>query len=116
MAIALIDIAVNIVCRETDSKFRDLLLSYYFCISRQSNTHTATAYEDDAEALQHPGISHHPGQPQEQDDTEDVLEAGQVNAHERPHLWRLEGERSRERQQKSNVLKTQSRLLCFLDT
>lgn len=53
------------------------------------NTHAAAAYEDNAEALQHPGVPHHPGQPQEQNDPEDVLEAGQVDAHERPHLWGL---------------------------
>lgn len=57
-------------------------------------THTATANKDDAETLQHTGGSHHPGQPQEQDHAEDVLQARQVDPHERPHLWRLEGAES----------------------
>lgn len=95
VAIALMDIAVNNVCRETE-RDRVLKKMFYSLNFRQhswtlKNTHTATAYEDNTEGLQHPSTSHHPGQPQEQDDTEDVLEARQVNSHKRPHLWRLEG-------------------------
>lgn len=59
------------------------------------NTHAAAADEDDAEALQHAGRPHHPGQAQEEDDAEDVLEARQVHAHEGAHLRRLQGGRSR---------------------
>lgn len=61
-----------------------------------ANTYTATTYKDNAEALQHPSSSHHPGQTQEEDDTKDVLQARKVNTHKRPHLWRLRGDTSRE--------------------
>lgn len=71
-------------------------------VAEHSNTHAAAAYEDNAEALQHSSWSHHPRQPQEEDDAEDVLEARQVNAHERPHLWRLGGRCSTEIEKKSS--------------
>lgn len=92
--------------RQKDRFQSDLsgFISALFCPSADivgpQNTHTATAYKDNAEALQHPSSSHHPGQSQEQDDTEDVLEAGQVYTHKRPHLGRLVG-RSKEMGEKN---------------
>lgn len=101
VAIALIDIAVNIVCKEEETKaefntFQELPFfppSSCLLARGPSNTHTAAAYKDDAEALQHPCSSHHPGQPQEEDYTKNVLQARQVNAHERAHLWQLADKR-----------------------
>lgn len=52
-------------------------------------THAAAADEDDTEPLQDPSASHDPRQTQEQDHPEDVLQAGQIDAHEGPHLRRL---------------------------
>lgn len=91
VAIALIDMAVSIVWKEENpacgnlERF-DLFFFVPLHLYANTNTHTATAHEDNTEGLQHPSGSHHPGQPQEQDDAKDVLQTGQVNAHHRPHL------------------------------
>lgn len=64
-------------------------------------THTAAADEHDEEGLQHTGRAHHPGQPQEQDNPEDILQAGQVHPHEGAHagcLWSRRGGGSIEHQ------------------
>lgn len=96
VAIALIEIAVSNVWKaETDPHIvtgNVSIVSVNAC--RQRNTHAAAACEDDAEGLQNPSGPHHPRQPQEQDDSEDVLKAREVNAHERPHLRRLKQRQS----------------------
>lgn len=53
------------------------------------STHAGAAEEDHAEGLHDAGNPHHPGEAQEQDDPEDVLETGQVDAHEGAHPWSL---------------------------
>lgn len=56
----------------------------------REDTHTAAADEHYEEGLQHTGRAHHPGQPQEQDNPEDILQTGQVHPHEGAHaggLW-----------------------------
>ena len=58
------------------------------------DTHTAAANEHNEEGLQHTGRAHHPGQPQEEDNPEDILQAGQVHPHEGAHagcLWSRTG-------------------------
>lgn len=58
------------------------------------NTHTAAADEHNEEGLQHASCAHHPGQPQEEDNPKDVLQAGQVHPHEGAHagcLWSRRG-------------------------
>lgn len=57
-------------------------------------THAAAADEDDTQCLQNPGRSYDPGEPEEKDDTEYVLQARQVNTHERAHLRGLWGRSS----------------------
>lgn len=52
-------------------------------------THAAAADEDDTQRLQNSGRAHDPGEPEEEDDAKYVLQARQVNAHERAHLRRL---------------------------
>lgn len=59
------------------------------------DTHTAAADEDNEKRLQHTSCAHHPGQPQEEDDPEDVLQAGQVHAHEGAHAGCLRGQEGR---------------------
>lgn len=76
--------------RDTHSSVDILVSSVCLRTAGLSTTHTAAAYKDDAEALKDPSSSHHPSQPQEQNDTKDVLEARQVHAHEGSHLWWLE--------------------------
>lgn len=56
------------------------------------STHTRAAQADDGQGLQDAGSADNPGKPQEQDDPQDILEAGQVDTHESPHLRALWGE------------------------
>jgi len=53
-------------------------------------THRGAAHEDDDEGLNDPADAHHPGHPEEQNHTQDVLQAGQVDADKRAHLWTLD--------------------------
>ena len=71
----------------------------------RERTHTAAADEDDAEGLQHASRAHHPGEPQEQDDPEDVLQAGQVHPHEGPHLGGLDTHTDTHTQTTTNAYK-----------
>lgn len=57
------------------------------------DTHTAAADENNEEGLQHTGCAYHPGQSQEQDNPEDVLQAGQVHPHEGAHAGCLRSRR-----------------------
>ena len=63
--------------------------------SSPRDTHTAAADEHYEEGLQHTGCAHHPGQPQEEDDPEDVLQAGKVHSHEGAHAGCLNGQEGR---------------------
>lgn len=56
-------------------------------------THADAAHGDDEEGLQDAGRPHDPGQPQEEDHAEDVLQAGQVDADEGAHARALRGQR-----------------------
>ena len=64
-----------------------------------AHTNTGAAHEDDQEGLHDAGHPHDPRQSQEQDDTEDVLQARQVDSHQSAHVGRLtERKRKRERE------------------
>ena len=52
-------------------------------------THGGAADEDDDEGTDDPSDPHHPGHPEEQDHAEDVLDAGQVHAHQSAQLRSL---------------------------
>lgn len=56
-------------------------------------THTDAAHGDDGEGSQDSCRADDPGETQEEDDTQDVLHAGQVHPDERPHLWDLRVDR-----------------------
>lgn len=56
---------------------------------RARYTYTTAAHGYDDKGLQDACSSHNPGHSQKQDDPQDILKAGQVDAHERPHLWTL---------------------------
>ena len=60
------------------------------------NTHARAAQADDSQRLQDAGGADDPGETQEQDDPQNVLEAGEVDAHEGPHLRALWRQQSRE--------------------
>lgn len=47
--------------------------------------HRTTANKHNQESLYSAGGAHHPGETDEEDDSEDVLDAGQVDADERAH-------------------------------
>lgn len=52
-------------------------------------THTGAADEDHAEGLHDACDAHHPGEPQEEDDAKDVLQAREVHTHKGAHAWGL---------------------------
>lgn len=109
VAMALMEMAVSIVCGAETRRRRRERASPLCEVKKMSSTHAAAADEDDAERLQHTGRSHHPGQPQEQDDPKNVLQAGQIDTHEGSHLRRLE-------EDSSSTVKSCSRLcLLFLN-
>ena len=92
VAMALMEMAVSKVCGKES---RDEQLSWASAVGWPQpcpswDTHTAAADEHNEEGLQHPSRAHHPGQPQEEDDPKDILQAGQVHPHEGAHagcLW-----------------------------
>lgn len=49
-------------------------------------TYAQTADEHDEEALSNARLPHRPGQPNEQDDPDDILDARQVHAHNSAQL------------------------------
>lgn len=55
-----------------------------------TGTYSGTAHEDDDEGAKDPSDAHHPGHPQEQDHTKDILDAGQVHPHQSAQRWCLE--------------------------
>lgn len=61
------------------------------CKSFRSNTHTRAAQAYNSEGLQDASSSHNPGKTQKQDDPKNILEAGEVDTHESPHLRALWG-------------------------
>lgn len=56
---------------------------------RAQYTYTTATHGYDDKGLQDACSSHNPGHSQEQDDPQDILKAGQVDAHECSHLWTL---------------------------
>lgn len=62
-----------------------------------AHTNTGAAHEDDQEGLHDAGHPDNPRQSEEQNDTEDVLQARQVDSHQSAHVGRLT-ERKRERE------------------
>jgi len=54
-------------------------------------THADAAHGDDGEGAQDSRCAHDPGETQEEDHTQDVLHAGQVDADESSHLGHLGG-------------------------
>lgn len=54
---------------------------------RAQYTYTTAAHGYNNKGLQDACTSHNPGHSQKQDDPQDILKAGQVDAHERSHLW-----------------------------
>lgn len=55
-------------------------------------THTGAAHGHDEQRLQNASCTHDPGQAQEEDHTQDVLKARQVDANEGAHAWALRRE------------------------
>lgn len=53
------------------------------------STHTRAAQADNSQGLQDAGGADDPGETQKQDDPQNILEAGEVDTHEGPHLWAL---------------------------
>ena len=51
--------------------------------------HTGTAEYDNEQGLPHSGNPHDPGQSEEQDDSQYILQCGQVHPHDGAHLGRL---------------------------
>lgn len=62
--------------------------------SRQ-HTHCGTAHEDDDESPNDTSNSHQPGHPEEEDHSEDVLDARQIDAHQSAELGGLEEDEGR---------------------
>ena len=52
-------------------------------------SHRGAAHGDDDEALEDSSDANDPGHPEEEDDAQDVLEAGQVHPHQRAHAGSL---------------------------
>lgn len=50
------------------------------CVSYRGATH-----EDDDEGFDDPSDAHHPGHPEKQNDSQNVLKTGQIDAHQRAH-------------------------------
>ncbi len=48
-------------------------------------TDRGAAHEHDDEGLDDAADAHHPGHPEKQNHTQDVLQAGQVDTHQRSH-------------------------------
>lgn len=69
-------------------------------------THTGAAKEDHAERFHDSGDPHHPGEAQKQDDPKDVLQAGQVDAHEGAHPWSLRRKQGAVRAQCASLTRT----------
>ena len=63
---------------------------------RVCTTYTGAGHAHDGQRLQDARRANDPGETQEEDDPQDVLEAGQVHTHEGPHLRALEVERGKE--------------------
>lgn len=68
--------------------------------TRMYNTHCGTAHENDDESPNDTSDSHQPGHPEEQDDSEDVLDARQINAHQCAELGSLKEERGEMRRKR----------------
>ncbi len=68
------------------------------------NTHTRAAQADNSQRLQDAGSADNPGKSQKQDDPQNILEAGEVDTHEGPHLRALRGKG--EVREKQNVVYT----------
>lgn len=66
--------------------------------TRMYNTHCGTAHENDDESPNDTSDSHQPGHPEEQDDSEDVLDARQINAHQCAELGSLKEERGEKKE------------------
>lgn len=109
VAMALMEMAVSKVCGKEDGGEQ---LSWAGSVGQPwpcptQNTHTAAADEHNEEGLQHTSCAYHPGQPQEEDNPKDVLQAGQVHPHEGAHagcLWSRRGVREMEHQRGPSLL------------
>ena len=53
------------------------------------STHTRAAQADNSQGLQDAGSADNPGKTQKQDDPQYILEEGEVDTHEGPHLRAL---------------------------
>lgn len=53
------------------------------------STHTRAAQADNSQGLQDASSADDPGKAQKQDDPQNILEAGEVDTHEGPHLRAL---------------------------
>lgn len=70
-----------------------MLKSTFICVDSDFLTYTGATQADYGQRLQDSRSAHNPGETEEEDDAQDVLQAGQVDAHEGPHLRTLSTER-----------------------
>lgn len=52
-------------------------------------THRGATHKDDDEGAKDPSYADHPGHAQEEDHAKNILDAGQVHAHQSAKLWCL---------------------------
>lgn len=70
-----------------------ILITFFYRFTVCHVTHRGAAHEYDDEGFDDAADAHHPGHPEEQNHTQDVLQAGQVHTHQRPHPRSLQTHR-----------------------